>query len=101
MKFFKIWGKPAKTLEITYQDSHGQEKKSELLISGWWGVGRKMNYSLDILSTLSWCLCAGCDNGLWPYVCWIFVTVLLVHRVFRGNEMKIKKDFTEISGLMS
>jgi hypothetical protein len=79
-------------LEILYKDKDGNEKKSQFMISGWWGVGRKMNYSFDILSYFIWCLYAGMNHGVWPYSCWIFVTILLIHRVFRGMYTSIKKQ---------
>ena len=35
------------------------KRGTKLLVSGWWGMARKINYTGDWLMGLSWCLCCG------------------------------------------
>eukprot|EP00636_Phaeomonas_parva_P008670 CAMPEP_0118888082 /NCGR_PEP_ID=MMETSP1163-20130328/25536_1 /TAXON_ID=124430 /ORGANISM="Phaeomonas parva, Strain CCMP2877" /LENGTH=431 /DNA_ID=CAMNT_0006826645 /DNA_START=268 /DNA_END=1563 /DNA_ORIENTATION=+ len=58
----------------------------KLLISGWWGVARKINYTGDWLMGLSWCLLCGFDTII-PYFYAIYFGVLLVHRAIRDDHM--------------
>ena len=62
-----IWGKPAKLLG------------DRLLISGWWGIGRKINYTGEIMVYTAFALCAGFDS-VFPYLLPLWLFSLLVHR---------------------
>ncbi|XP_068207088.1 uncharacterized protein [Palaemon carinicauda] len=79
-----LWGKPATYIEATYESVTGT-KHSKLLTSGFWGLARHLNYVFEILSAVAWCL-PGLGYGVWPFLYAIFLTVLLVHRVFRDEE---------------
>jgi protein-S-isoprenylcysteine O-methyltransferase Ste14 len=57
-----------------------------LLISGWWGRARHMNYFGDLLMGLAWCLTTGFSSAL-PYFYIVYFTILLVHRERRDNRM--------------
>ena len=52
---------------------------TKLLVSGWWGMARKINYTGDWLMGLSWCLCCG-DISPVAYFYSIYFAVLLLHR---------------------
>ncbi|MEM9067667.1 MAG: hypothetical protein AAGE52_04150 [Myxococcota bacterium] len=68
-----IWGKKAETLG------------GKLLVSGWWGIGRKINYTGEIGVYLSFALCAGFDSP-WPYVLPGTLVVLLTQRAWRDDQ---------------
>ncbi len=68
----KIWGKPAKTIG------------GKLLISGWWGIGRKLNYTGEVGVYLSFALCAGLSHWQ-PYLLPLSLLLLLTQRATRDD----------------
>jgi protein-S-isoprenylcysteine O-methyltransferase Ste14 len=52
---------------------------SRLLVSGWWGRARHLNYLGDLLMALAWCLPCGFAHPL-PYFYLGYSAILLVHR---------------------
>lgn len=66
------------------------KRGTKLLVSGWWGAARKINYTGDWLVTLSWCLLCGFDSPL-VYFQAIYFLILLVHRAMRDDEMCAEK----------
>ena len=62
------------------------KRGTKLLISGWWGMARKINYTGDWLITLAWCLLCGFKSPV-PYFQAIYFLVLLVHRAQRDDQM--------------
>lgn len=52
---------------------------SRLLISGWWGVARHINYLGDWIMAWAWCLPAGFASPV-PYFYVVYFAVLLIHR---------------------
>lgn len=113
-----IWGRPAKTLvrmssdwinnfeahtllhlhfnalsflqAVAYTDAQGKVKKSNLLLSGWWGVARHMNYTFELIHAFSWSLPA-IHYGLLPFSYFFFLVGLLVHRTYRDDDKCVKK----------
>ncbi|XP_047470929.1 7-dehydrocholesterol reductase-like [Penaeus chinensis] len=79
-----IWGYQATFINATYESSSGI-RQSKLLTSGFWGIARHLNYVFEILAAFSWSL-PGFGYGIWPFLYCLFLTVLLVHRVFRDEE---------------
>jgi delta14-sterol reductase len=69
----KIWGKPAETLG------------GRLLISGWWRIGRKINYTGEIMVYSSYALCTGFAS-LFPYILPLWLCGLLSHRAWRDEQ---------------
>ncbi|KAF9295868.1 erg24, C-14 sterol reductase [Mortierella antarctica] len=63
---------------------------SKLLISGWWGTARHINYFGDWLMALAWSLPCGFSSPL-PYFYPIYFAVLLIHRELRDEEKCHKK----------
>lgn len=55
------------------------------MVSGWWGIARKINYTFELVASLLWSASAGFQYGVWPYLYFIFLVLLLVHRVFRDE----------------
>jgi delta14-sterol reductase len=68
----RIWGKPAETLG------------GRLLVSGWWGLGRHLNYTGEIGVYLALTLTTG--FGSWvPYLLPLWLLLLLSHRAGRDD----------------
>jgi len=80
-----IWGKKAKFIGVEYKNHAGKVKKSKLLISGFWGIARHTNYVFELMLALSWSL-PGLGQGIWTFMYFIFLLVLLVHRTLRDEE---------------
>jgi len=68
----KIWGRPAKTIG------------GRLLVSGWWGIGRKLNYTGEIGVYLSFALCAGLAHWQ-PFLLPLSLLLLLTQRAARDD----------------
>lgn len=71
-----IWGRKPEYLTT----AHG----SRLLVSGWWGMARHMNYFGDLLMGLAWCLPTLFNHPL-TYFYIVYFIILLVHRERRDN----------------
>lgn len=56
-----------------------------LLASGFWGIGRKLNYTGEIGVYLCFALCTGFGSA-WPYLLPLALTVLLVQRAARDHK---------------
>ncbi len=81
-----IWGRKPEYVPVSYKTADGKQRKSELLISGWWGVARKINYTFELSAAFLWSCEGGTTFGVWPYLYFLFLTTLLVHRVFRDED---------------
>ena len=66
------------------------KRGTKLLVSGWWGWARKINYTGDWIMGLSWCLLCGVDSIV-PYFYAIYFAILLVHRAIRDDHACEKK----------
>ena len=53
--------------------------------SGWWRIGRKINYTGEIMVYSSFALCTGFDS-LIPYLLPLWLCVLLPHRAWRDEQ---------------
>lgn len=78
----KIWGKPAQTT-----------KDGRLLISGWWGIGRHINYCGDICMAIGWTLPCG-FSSLIPWLHSLFFIPFLMHREYR-DECRMREKYGE------
>ena len=67
------------------------KRGTRLIISGWWGISRHINYFGDWLMGLSWCLPVAFESGILPYFYAIYFAVLLIHREARDQESCKKK----------
>jgi delta14-sterol reductase len=77
-----IWGRPAESLG------------GRLLVSGFWGLGRHLNYTGEICIYLSFALATGYDSPV-PYLLPAWLTTLLVHRA-RRDERRCAAKYGEI-----
>lgn len=80
----KIHGRLVKSINCTYVTVDGHQHESKLLISGWWGLCRHINYTGDILLSLAYSLACGYTH-IFPYFYVIYLTMLLVHRTIRDE----------------
>ncbi len=77
-----IWGKPAETVD------------GRLLVSGFWGIGRHLNYTGEICVYLSFALTSGFASWV-PYVLPAWLAVLLSHRS-RRDERRCQAKYGEL-----
>ncbi|KAJ2393315.1 erg24, C-14 sterol reductase, partial [Coemansia sp. RSA 2559] len=71
------------------------EAGSKLLVSGWWGLARHINYTGDWMYGLAQCLATGFDTPM-TYFFSAYFLVLLLHRNYRDEckcREKYKKDW--------
>lgn len=64
---------------------------NKLLISGWWGKARHVNYFGDWLMALAWCLPCGFSSPI-PYFYAVYFAILLLHRQKR-DDVKCKEKY--------
>lgn len=69
----RIWGRPARALG------------GRLLISGFWGIGRKLNYTGELCLYYAWTLPCG-FNSLIPYLLPLWLTCFFPHRAWRDEK---------------
>lgn len=63
---------------------------SKLLITGWWGIARHINYLGDWIMAWAWCLPTGFGTPI-TYFYVAYFAVLLIHRDRRDEEKCVKK----------
>jgi len=73
-----VWGKPPNYIRTS--------RGATLLVSGWWGLSRHMNYLGDFLMSVAWCLPTLFGSPL-PYFYCIYFAILLLHRERRDHRM--------------
>lgn len=78
----RIWGRPAQTLD------------GRLLVSGFWGIGRHLNYSGEICIYLAFVLTAGFESWA-PYLLPAWLIGLLLHRS-RRDELRCRAKYGEL-----
>jgi len=83
-------GKPVDALLCPYKTNDGKSHVSYLLLSGWWGLCRHINYTGDIILSLAYSLACGIDHPF-PYFYVIYLTILLLHRTFRDETKCLEK----------
>ena len=69
----RIWGRPVEALG------------GKLLVSGFWGIGRKLNYTGELCIYWAWTLTTGFDSVV-PYLLPIWLLVLFTHRAWRDEQ---------------
>jgi len=87
-----------KTMAVTNANTG---KASQLLVSGWWGMARKINYTGDWLMGCVWSGTTGLPNAsgsILTYFYPIYFAVLLIHRAWRDEhfcKQKYGEDWKE------
>ncbi|XP_046455407.1 7-dehydrocholesterol reductase-like isoform X1 [Daphnia pulex] len=84
----RLWGKPAKFLPTV--DKKTKKPSTKLMLSGFWGVARHLNYTFELMAALMWCF-PGYGHGIWPFLYFFFLIVLLVHRCYRDEDKCMDK----------
>lgn len=94
---FKLFGFPAKVIPCTYFTLDKKERASYLLMSGFWGISRHINYTGDVILSSVWGLCCGFQHFL-PHFYTLYIILLLTTRTIRDeNKCKYKyKDKWEM-----
>ncbi|HEY1338122.1 MAG TPA: hypothetical protein VGF59_11465 [Bryobacteraceae bacterium] len=69
----RIWGRSARTLD------------GRLLISGFWGIGRKLNYTGELSMYWAWTLLCG-FHSFTPYLLPLWLSFFLPHRAWRDEK---------------
>ena len=77
-----IWGKPAQTLD------------GRLLVSGFWGIGRHLNYTGEICVYLAFVLTTGFASWI-PFLLPLWLVALLAHRA-RRDERRCRAKYGEL-----
>ena len=75
----RIWGKTAESID------------NRLLVSGFWGIGRHLNYSGEICIYFAFVLTTGFGSFV-PYLLPIWLTGLLIHRAWR-DELRCREKY--------
>jgi delta14-sterol reductase len=78
----RIWGRPAETVG------------GRLLVSGWWGLARKINYTGEVGVYLAFALTTGFAS-FYPYLLPLSLTLLLVQRAARDDK-KCRNKYGEL-----
>jgi len=65
-------------------------KPSKLIVSSWWGMARKINYSADWTMAISWSLTTG-TGSVMTYFYPIYFAILLIHRASRDDHFCSEK----------
>jgi Delta14-sterol reductase len=69
----RIWGKPAEAIG------------GKLLVSGFWGIGRKLNYTGELLIYFAWTLTTGFQSIV-PWILPLWLVALFTHRAWRDEK---------------
>ena len=79
--------------EVAYLETIPTRTGSRLIVSGWWGLARHINYFGDWLLSLAGCLACGVEYGL-PYFFVVYFGILLIHRE-RRDDFKCSAKYQE------
>lgn len=95
-------GKDVQHLKVLEVQNLQTNKPSKLLVSGWWGLARKINYTGDWLMAWAWSMTTGCpyltSGTALTYFYPIYFAVLLIHRAGRDDHfcsIKYGEGWTE------
>ncbi len=77
-----IWGRPAETVG------------GKLLASGFWGIGRKLNYTGELMVYFAWTMTTGFQS-LVPFVLPFWLACLFPHRAWR-DEQRCRAKYGEL-----
>mmetsp|Transcript_41294 Transcript_41294/g.133042 ORF Transcript_41294/g.133042 Transcript_41294/m.133042 type:complete len:464 (-) Transcript_41294:58-1449(-) len=84
-----------KDLKVLEVKNYQTGRTSSLLVSGWWGLARKINYTGDWLMAWMWSTTTGCPviskGSILPYFYPIYFAILLIHRAGRDDHFCSEK----------
>ncbi|MGM0575987.1 MAG: 7-dehydrocholesterol reductase [Myxococcota bacterium] len=85
-----VWGRKPDLIHARYTTADGEERRSLLLVSGWWGVARHFHYVPELGLAFAWTVPAGFSHFL-PWFYWIFLFILLMDRAVRDEKRCARK----------
>ena len=85
-----VFGKPAKIINATYTTKDGKNKKSILLVSGYWGLARHFHYIPELTFALMICVPTMIASSLQLFY-FIYLVILLCDRTGRDDQRCNKK----------
>jgi 7-dehydrocholesterol reductase len=88
-----IWGDEPVLIHAHYTTDTGEQKKSLLLASGFWGISSHFHYLPEVMAAFFWSCTAG-FNYFAPFFYFFFLCVLLIHRSLR-DDAKCSKKYGE------
>lgn len=77
-----IWGKTPEALG------------GKLLVSGFWGIGRKLNYTGELSMYVAWSLTTGAQSIV-PYLLPLWLAVLFPHRAWR-DDLRCREKYGDL-----
>lgn len=80
-----IWNKKPSFIPCQYTTKDGEVRQSKLLVSGWWGMARHMNYTGDLILSLAYSMACGYEF-FFPYFYFFYMILLLSHRCLRDED---------------
>lgn len=89
----KIWGKEPTLIHAKYTTEDGETMSSILLASGFWGISRHFHYIPELSAAFIWSMSSGFHYFM-PFLYFVFLTILLVHRSIR-DEKKCQLKYGE------
>ena len=73
-----------KYLDVKYFVNN-KENDSKLLIDGYWGSVRHLNYTYEIMMSLCWSLVCY-KRAILPFLYFLYIITVLIHRIYRDEE---------------
>uniref|UniRef100_A0AC35UFG6 7-dehydrocholesterol reductase n=1 Tax=Rhabditophanes sp. KR3021 TaxID=114890 RepID=A0AC35UFG6_9BILA len=86
----KIWGYDPFFIVAKSRKENGDIHTSLILGSGFWGISRRLNYSMEWISIVTWTLMSGSSTllALFPV---LFITIFLIGRGLRDEQRLLQK----------
>ena len=81
----QVWSKPARIIRAKYRLLNGNESESILLASGYWSLSRHFHYIPELTLAFLWTCPCGFQRIL-PYIYFLFLCILLMHRAHRDDQ---------------
>ena len=90
----QIWRKPIRIIRAKYVLLNGKQSESILLASGYWSISRHFHYIPELTLAFLWSCPCGFQYIL-PYIYFIFLFILLIHRAHRDDQKcRLKYDLS-------
>ena len=81
----KVWGQTPQYIIAKYTTADGEERRSLLLLSGYWGMARHFHYVPEIAAAFAWSCPAGFSHVM-PFVYVVYLVILLINRAQRDDD---------------
>merc|ERR1712154_220010 len=81
----EVFGRPAKVIRARYVNQEGKEKRSILLVSGYWAWARHFHYVPELVFALMICVPTKVGSPLQLFY-FVYLTILLCDRTGRDDD---------------